>query len=102
MKFKTRKREVRYFVDEVDMDGYWFGLEDLIDTLVAVKEDDIFVTNRPMVDALVKRKVIKDGGSRRCMRGAEPGRRYYKFLACMKAYKEEMTTGEEENKGRML
>lgn len=96
MKFKTRKREVYYHVDEICLDDHWFGLEDLIDTLIAVDEDCIFIGNKPMADALRKRKVAY--GSSRHGFGATIGLDYHKFLARMREYKAEMTPGEEDEK----
>lgn len=87
MKFGTRKREVHYFVDEIYIDGWWFGLDDLIETLEAVKEEDIFIRNKRMADALVKRKVLKHGGSRRSCLGAKIGPNYDQFLGRMREYK---------------
>lgn len=87
MKFSTRKREVRYFVDEIYIDGHWFGLDDLIETLEEVKRDDIYIRNNHMANVLVKRKVLKSAGSRRSGIGATAGRKYNKFLVRMKEYK---------------
>lgn len=92
MKFKTRKREVHYFVDEIYLDDHWFGLTDLIDTLVAVVEDCIFIKNKPMADALRKRNVAY--GSGRHGYGATTGINYHKFLARMKQYKRDMNDEE--------
>lgn len=88
MKFKTRKREIQYFVDEICIDGYWFEINDLIETLEEVKKDTISITNRNMAKALIKRKVLKSGGSRRSGCGAAVGPNYDKFLARMKEYRE--------------
>ena len=88
MKFKIQKREVHYFVDEICIDNHWFGIDDLIETLEAVKEEDIFIRNKRMADALVKRKVLKHGGSRRSYLGASTGPNYERFLGRMKQYKE--------------
>jgi len=89
MKFRTRKREIRYSVDEICIDDHWFGIDDLIETLEEVKRDTIAVTNRNMVEVLIKRKVLKSGGSRRSGCGARIGSKYNKFLAQMKKYKKE-------------
>ncbi len=86
MKFSTRKREVHYFVDEISIDGHWFGLDDLIETLESIKEDDIYIRNYCMVNALVKRKVIR-GGGRAHGPGASIGPNYGKFLGRMREYK---------------
>lgn len=94
MKFKTRKREVHYFVDEICLDDHWFGLEDLIDTLIEVDEDTIFIRNNPMADALRKRKVAY-GGSRHGF-GATTGPNFQKFLARMIEYKAAMRGPEDD------
>ena len=86
MKFKTRKREIHYFVDEICMDGHWFGIDDLIETLEEVTEDSIFISNKPMAVALIKRKVLRSGGNRHGF-PAGVGRNYNKFLIRMKEYR---------------
>ena len=87
MKFNTRKREVNYFIDEICIDGWWFGLDDLIETLEEVMEDDIFIKNRLMAAALIKRKVLRSAGGRYSF-AATPGPNYNKFLVRMKQYEE--------------
>ena len=85
MKFNTRKREVHYFVDEISIDGHWFGLTDLIETLEEVDGGDIWIRNRPMADALKKRKVLRSAGGRGI--AASKGPRYDQFLGRMREYK---------------
>jgi len=87
MKFKTRKREIQDFVDEICIDGCWFEINDLIETLEEVKRDSVAITNRNMAKALIKRKVLSHAGSRRSGTGAWVGSNYDKFLARMKEYK---------------
>lgn len=86
MKFSTRKRKVCYFVDEICIDGHWFGLDDLIETLEEVESDDIFIQNQNMANALKKRKVLRTSGGRHGF-AASIGPRYAKFLVRMKEYK---------------
>ena len=97
MKFKTQKREIHYSTGEICIDDHWFGIDDLIETLEEVKKDTISITNRNMVKALVKRKVLKSGGSRRSGCGAITGPNYDKFLARMKEYKKECKDEEEKD-----
>lgn len=94
-KFKTRKREVRYFLNEICIDGHWFEMDDLVETLEAVEEDTTFVSNYEMVEVLVKRKVLLHGGSYKGGYGAQIGPNFKKFLARMKEYKKEMTLCED-------
>jgi len=77
--FERGKRPVHYVVEEVKVNGQWFDLVDLDDTLGGVADGDVKITNRKMCDHLKELGVLKSCGGRDI--GASQGRRFKEFKA---------------------
>ena len=91
--FERDKKEVKYTVETIKVNGEWFDLEDLYNTLYDIKSDDVMITNKQMCEKMKELNVLNSCGSSRAGIGAGQGQRFDEFYELIKKMMMEVYDG---------